>query len=210
MAQTPTNNIPNLEDLLTSTSDDKDRANVVEIYICPHIKKRVVAKQDDKHVGTIGTIGTIGTVSTVQSVAAVNVGWSVTDALTFLNKLNISSKVSFYDMFYQDLIYSYDMKTDGQKVVKRQTIADKLNGRYYILKVREDVLPAHRFPCTPVIQKEIVNRTIYRMNNRLSLTYETQDSSDTCVIYFTYNHSPNVDLRKIQYDLQKTLFTLLA
>lgn len=106
------------------------------------------------------------------------------------------------------MVYSYDLKTNGQRVIRRTLLDDRAIGRFYVANWREDVLPPHRFPCLPCSHKAKTSRITYRINNRLSLIHENQDAYAN-VLYFQYYHSPQVELDKMQFDLQKTIFKLL-
>ena len=115
------------------------------------------------------------------------------------------------------------MANDGQRVSKRTYIKDmatatQANPQMYVLGIKEDTLPSHRFPCTnEIAHKNTTKRVSYRINNRMFLcvdtehtehpenTHDTQDTEATSYMYIKYNHSPQVDLKKMQSDVERTI-----
>ena len=78
------------------------------------------------------------------------------------------------------------------------------NGDLYAVCLDEDVLPSHRFPCTQEIVKEgSVTRSSMRINNRMFLMHYIEDGHH--YVYVRYQHASNVDIKKMQEDLDKTL-----
>jgi hypothetical protein len=74
----------------------------------------------------------------------------------------------------------------------------------YCLSFVEEILPGHRFPSTDEISnKTTYIRTIYKINNRISIYYDKNENES--YIYIRYNHCDNVDLKKIQEDLDRTI-----
>lgn len=124
----------------------------------------------------------------------------------FLAKFPPGSHEQVEEFHYNDLTYTYDLVNDSQRVMRRTALTDSLDGRFYTIVYQEDTVPIHRFPCIKdmsIVKK--VNRVNYRINNRLCLVHDLTEGST----FFTYHHSPQVDLRKMQFDLQKMLFKVL-
>lgn len=128
--------------------------------------------------------------------------------------------------FYKDLCYSYDLANDAQRVIKRNVLQDINQGdnistrkntmACYVLCINEDTLPSHRFPCVrEVSHTNVVNRTSYRINNRMYVIHESECTEEdekekdkhyeNQLLYVRYNHAPQVDLKQMQNDLDKVL-----
>ena len=114
-----------------------------------------------------------------------------------------TSSQTVWEYHHNDLCYTYDLANDSQRVTRLVCQKEVLQGRFYILAFQEDTLPVHRFPCIDEIEKQKTSKTVYRINNRLTLIHESNG-----LIYFNYNHGFNVDVKKIQYDLQRTITNL--
>jgi len=123
---------------------------------------------------------------------------------------------------HRDMCYTYDMANDGQKVTRRILINDDITNTglhsLYTVCMKEETLPSHMFPCTnEVSHKNTTKRISYRINNRTFLCHDTvQDQQDQqekdkeyVYLYIRYNHSPQVDLDKIQYDIDNSIRSLL-
>jgi len=108
-------------------------------------------------------------------------------------------------MFHnRDMIYVYDMETDGQKVVRKKFITDKNINNLYIISYNKELLPTHLFPCTDeIIHFNERETTIYRINNRMFIYVEKED--DIQYIYIKYNHNNTIDLSKMQNDIIRTI-----
>jgi hypothetical protein len=121
---------------------------------------------------------------------------------------------------YKELLYSYDRSNDAQRTVFRQALVEQWGaaGRVYRLMLQEDILPSHRFPCSKDIQiNERLVRRSFKINNRLALVEEQVEidsemkknkekgGAGTFVYhyYLRYQHAPNVDLDKMQSDLNQ-------
>lgn len=125
---------------------------------------------------------------------------------------------------YKELLYSYDRSNDAQRTVFRQALEEcwGAGGKVYRLMLQEDILPSHRFPCSKDIQlNERLVRRSFKINNRLALIEEQvevdvetetgtkkgkgKDKEVTYVYhyYIRYQHAPNVDLDKMQSDLNQ-------
>lgn len=111
--------------------------------------------------------------------------------------------------YHRDMCYSYDLENDGQKVTRKLAKKDvRAAGGLYAIVFQEEMLPPHRFPATKdITYVEEVKHQSYRINNRMFLYHDEEDGEHT--YYIRYNHSDNVDLRKMQSDLDRALATLL-
>ena len=133
---------------------------------------------------------------------------------TYLSQIygegTITELIEYHAM---DLIYSYNIANDGQRVYRK--ILKKFSTKEGIYSYDDETLPAHRFPCTDdIIYKSKIKRISYRINNRIYIHYDQesiQDSTDDIIykyLYISYKHSDNVDLKKINTDINKAYRTL--
>ena len=118
----------------------------------------------------------------------------------------------FTNYFFKNMCYVYDMANDGQRVVKRSFVKDNIytysSFNLVALGIKEDTLLSHRFPCgNDIAHKNKITRTSYRINNRMFLCREKEDGSQNDYVYIRYNHSPQVDLKKMQADLERVIRT---
>lgn len=185
--------------------DGCQHVNCVEIYMCPNIPSNTSPNQNAIPV-KLDDLAT---------------------KIRLSRGLGAGTKTSFVNYQFRNMCYTYDRTSDAQKVTHRTCYKDYDNHiirkassvRLYAISVKEDTLPCHRFPCTrDIVHKSIVNRTSYRINNRLFLHHETVEDVDADVnhkkesymseyMYLRYNHAPQVDLVKIQQDIEHVLNT---
>lgn len=137
----------------------------------------------------------------------VDVGWK--SPPKFLSLFPVGLHQDTYECIYRDLSLTFDLANDAQRVTQRRLLTDAAMGRFFVANLHEDVLPVHRFPCIPPTHKRKTSKVTHRINNRLSLVHENQDAGAN-VVYFTYHHASNQDMKQMQMDLQKTIFKLLA
>lgn len=185
-----------IEPLLRSSSSDP--INCVEIYICPNLESDVVPSHDRIPV-RLGELA---------------------DKLRLSKGLGSGTKTTYVNYHYNNLCYTYDMTSDAQKVThltfykdsSMHIIRSTTSVRVYATCMKEDTLPSHRFPCTrEMTHKSTVHRTSYRVNNRLFLHHDRvvddDDNDPTEYMYLRYNHVPQVDLVKLQNDIDHVLNT---
>lgn len=99
-----------------------------------------------------------------------------------------------------DLVYSYDLSNDFQKVIRKIPLYEHISNRKYLVASDEETLPTHRFPCTnDTNNKEKFTRIYYKFNNRIFFIVE-KDEKDTYTLCLRYNHSYNVDIDKMTED----------
>ena len=130
-------------------------------------------------------------------------------SLPFYGKYN--TKIIEY--YYKDMIYTYDLSNDAQKVFRKTVLQDYTsprNNKMYCVSYNEETLPIHRFPSTnEIINKEEITRTTYRINNRIFVYHDKYESKNIEYIYIKYNHSENIDIKKMQEDIEKTIKIIL-
>jgi hypothetical protein len=105
---------------------------------------------------------------------------------------------------YKELLYVYDRSNDGQRTVFRQALQEDVSadGKIYRLVLQEDTLPSHRFPCSLEVHKnDSIVRRSFKINNRLHLL-EDCIHDDTYQYYLRFHYAPNVDMAKMQQDLE--------
>lgn len=143
----------------------------------------------------------------------VDVGWpsAPTAALARFFGNGLASRYAEYT--HRDVTYAYDLANDAQRAYQRATVQDHLLERAYLLALHEEPVPPHRFPPVKEIQGHSeIARTTYRINNRMHVVHDAvreglggapERRSD--YVYVRYHHAANVDLPRMQQDLQRTL-----
>lgn len=105
---------------------------------------------------------------------------------------------------HRGLVYQYDVATDSQKTIQRSWIHDKIIDKQYIVSLQEETLPVHRFPCTQEINdKTKFHRISYKWTNRIYLIVDMEE--DYYTVYIRYQHVDNIDLEKMNEDLNQLL-----
>lgn len=175
----------NLESLLGSDPS----INVVELYVLP--PTTTIADQ----ANAMFCIGWDGAES------------SILNAFSRFPKQVTESK----DYHYRDMVYSFDLASDQQRHVSWHLKNERLPERqsrvpFYATCYFEEVLPPHSFPCT-IESTEITHviKTAYKINNRMHLIHETNADGVSQNLYIRYQHSPNVDMTKMQTDLDRVI-----
>lgn len=157
-----------------------DDSNHIEVFFCPNTV-------DHKSSHSI-------TVARKQSCRIVGLG--------------NGSKQELKEYYHNDMTYVYDLSNDGQRVYRKLAQQEYSHKNVYAVSYIEEVIPTHRFPCTNEITHETsIHRTTYRINNRTFFIHDQE--GDLHYYYIRYQHSQNVDIRKMQADMDKT-FTILA
>jgi hypothetical protein len=114
------------------------------------------------------------------------------------------------DYHFEELKYTYDLENDGQRACQTTFLEECVMSPWYAVGLREETLPAHRFPCTKDIHaKTKIKRTIYTLSNRLYF-YVDEDMEDekNTMLYFRYQHASNVDIVKQSQDFQRAISSL--
>jgi hypothetical protein len=101
--------------------------------------------------------------------------------------------------------YLYDLTNDNQIVYSKIIENDRImNNKYLILAFNEIKLPTHLFACTNDIDYKYNNDLIeFKINNRITITIKNNDSC-----YITYKHNKDVDIDKIQENLNDIISKL--
>lgn len=119
--------------------------------------------------------------------------------------------VALEEYRYKELLYSYDRSNDGQRTIYREALSESVrqdaeSGVYRVV-FQEDSLPSHRFPCSgDMVKNDSYVRRSFKINNRLFLIEETmlEDTKTPMYQYYLrYNHAANVDIVKMQADLNQ-------
>lgn len=154
-----------------------ESTNYLEVYICPqHIR------HGDTHV--------------------VSVGWAATNNIG--RGLGNASVQTFKEYHNKDLTYTYDLSNDCQRVSRKLAQSEHSTNNVYAISFIEETLPSHRYPCTTDVMCDVkITRTVWRINNRMQFIHDMDDNKNN-YYYIRYYHSPNVDLRKMQQDFDKT------
>lgn len=155
-----------------------DKTNLVEIYL--------LSKKDNKSI-------------TIES--------------SLINKIKATFKKT---KEYSTVIYSrnnynylYDLTNDNQIVFSRIIENDKIinindNNKFYIIAFNEIKLPSHLFACTNDIDFKYTNHLIeFKINNRITIIIK---NNDCC--YITYKHNKDVDIDKIQDNINDIIIKL--
>ena len=182
------NNLINLESWVKP-----EGTNCIEIHLSKHIG---LDKDKDKNVIDITTDN---------------------ETKGLLVKFGNGSFSKFKNYYYKDYQYSYDLSNDAQRVTKRiHTYDSNPHARMYIVGYNENVLASHRFPTTAEISNtNIIERTSFRINNRLFIyndkVYDESIGDNPYeYIYARYNHSPQVDLKHMQTDIERIVRQLIT
>jgi hypothetical protein len=161
-------------------------ANLVDIYVLP---PGIKASADEN---------------------VVEVGWrrALSTAESAFGNSTVQNIKNYH---HRDMTYTYDLGNDGQRAVRklaqREMFAARARGTtpYYAIAFIEETVPPHRFPSTRDITfVEELKRSSYRVNNRLFFVHD-EDQEGYHYYYFRYQHSENVDFRKIQGDLDRSM-----
>ncbi len=123
-------------------------------------------------------------------------------------KYKISKTNKYISYYHNEYIYTYDLTDDNQFVVSKLHINQKLDDKYYLISYNDSKVANHIFPCTnniSHISEYIIND--YKITNRISLIIKEEDKNN--IIYLQYNHSPNVDILKIEQILNETIEYLI-
>ena len=117
----------------------------------------------------------------------------------------------YKDYYFGDMSYSYDLSNDGQRITSRKLVNDVTPApKLYVMCFKETTLPSHRFPCTRNLSHTSETlRTTYRINNRMFINHDRTDSEAKGYVYIRYNHSTQVDLAKMQNDLDRVINLLM-
>ena len=133
-----------------------------------------------------------------------------------LSKFGNGSFTKMKNYYHKDYVYTYDLSTDAQRIIKRTYVMDaNPHARIYVVSFNENVLASHRFPTTDEINNSnIIERTTYRINNRLFVyndkVYTNDLDSYDEYIYIHYNHSPQVDIKHMQLDIERVVRQLIT
>lgn len=154
------------------------RINLIELYICPE-----EVRADDHKIC---------------------VGRSTAVSLNMRSSIPYSvQNLKIYH--YRDLTYIYDLDNDGQRTIRKLAQKEDFTcGRnIYCVASIEEVIPTHRFPSTQdITHTEVIKRKSYRLNNRMYFIHD-EDDTGMHYYYFRYQHSDNVDIRKMQADFDR-------
>jgi len=142
--------------------------------------------------------------------------------------LGTGTQTKIESYWYRDMSYTYDTANDAQRVTKRSFYNDHIiqhqHGMHcmYVVVLNEDTLPSHMFPCVnEITNNNTTYRTSYRINNRMFLYHDVvgeyaTGSNEKKVIntseylYLRYKHSQQVDLIKIQADIDRVIRILCS
>lgn len=153
-----------------------DTTNVVEFYSCP----KYFGDTAEEHM--------------------IDMKWS--KPAEFFNLENPQEEVQYY---HRDMCYVFDVGNDAQRCFRRTLVKDTFYKNFYIVAVHEESVPSHRFPSTQDISATVkVTRYTQKINNRMTWIYEKGENGEWSS-YVRYHHAPNVEMTKMQGDLEKTL-----
>lgn len=136
---------------------------------------------------------------------------SITIESSLINKIKSTFKKT---KEYSTVIYSrnnynylYDLTNDNQIVYSRIIENDKIinsSNKFYVIAFNEIKLPTHLFPCTNDIDYKYTNNLIeFKINNRITIVIR---NNDCC--YITYKHNKDVDIDKIQDNINEIISKL--
>jgi hypothetical protein len=173
-----------------------DGVNCVEVYICtvPPPKKSESAKP-----------------VLAESLTTIDISWNPSFDLSKIlkNYMNFKNTTEVVEYYHRDLCYTYDRANDGQRVSRKKFKKDISNDFSYAVGYNEEILPSHLYPC--VDEKTYstrIQRNSYRVNNRMYIIHDVELTTKIESMYIRYNHSNQVDLKKIEIDFQRAYNTL--
>lgn len=147
----------------------------------------------------------------------VDVGWPTAPTAALARFFGNGATQRYAEYAHRDVAYVYDLANDAQRALRRATVHEHLMDRAYLLALHEEPVPPHRFPCLTEIQnKAETTRTTYRINNRMHVVHDAVAESAPGApdgaaptradyVYVRYQHAANVDVARMQQDLQRTL-----
>lgn len=160
-----------------------DDVNVIDIYICPRG-------------------------ATVDGDWANIIGWEKPAPTLPTFGTSKGTPQHFLEYHHRELCYVYDTANDGQRVLQKKVIASSSQRPFVAYAYQEDQLPPHKFPCvSEVTHKQEIERTTYRINNRLFFIVDVEKEGENTWTYYyvRYQHAPNVDTKKLEDDLRNVL-----
>lgn len=158
---------------------ENEHVNVIEIYCCPSYFKDV------------------------EKLYQIDLKWP--KPAEFFNVDNPQDEVQYY---HRDMCYIFDIKNDAQKAHRKILHQEMFYRNFYITAIQEENIPSHRFPSTQDISATVkIARCTQKINNRMYWIYE-KDETENWVTYLRYQHAPNVEMNKMQHDLEKTLMRM--
>lgn len=158
-----------------------DITNVVEFYSCP----RYFGDTSEEHI--------------------IDTRWP--KPAEFFSFESPQEEVQYY---HRDMCYVFDVANDAQRCIRRTLTRDAFYKNLYIVAMHEESVPSHRFPSTQDISATVkITRYTQKINNRMVWIYEkSEDEDGSWVSYVRYQHAPNVEMNKMQDDLEKTLIRM--
>lgn len=110
---------------------------------------------------------------------------------------------------FKELTYIYDRSNDSQRTLSRILHKECMTKpSIYVIVLQEETLPTHRFPCSDTIEENgSILRRSYKINNRIFFIEEEyeQNNKKYFSYYLRYQHATNVDIEKMQTDLNQFL-----
>lgn len=162
---------------LNDIVNENNGTNIVEIFLCPSYFK------------------------STENTYAIDVGWDKPQE--FFHLENPQEEIQYH---HRDMCYVFDTKNDAQKSFRRIVRNEMFYKNLYILALQEESVPSHCFPSTHDINA-VIKTTKYsqKINNRMHWIYEKDEKKNCWISYIRYQHAPNVEMTKMQLDLEKTL-----
>jgi len=122
------------------------------------------------------------------------------------------TKRDFAVYYKNDLFYIYDLSNDSQFTYKSKLLNHEIininNKLFSINSYKETKVSCYLFPSTNNISKK-TKYTLeeFRINNRLSFSIKTENEKK--IAFITYKHSSNVDIEKMNIDLNSFILNSL-
>ena len=120
------------------------------------------------------------------------------------DKYKVVKKTNYITYMKNKLSYTYDLTNDNQIVSSKFIRNHKLYDNIYCISYNYSKLPNYIFPCISNI--DMVNEytlTEYKITNRIAIIKKNDSHGE--YFYIEYIHSPNVDLDKINYNINNIL-----
>jgi len=138
----------------------------------------------------------------------INIGWD--KSINIPGNFISNELIEYYQ---KDLICIYDIKTDGQKIIKKEFKSDWFHPtkNIYVVSFNEQSLPSFAFSCadTNVISCNIIKKS-YKINNRIHIHHDFNKTLNIHTYYLKYVNSDNIDLVNMQNDLNNAMQRLMV
>jgi len=165
--------------IFNDKNDNIDNINLIEIYII---------NSKDEHEINVKTSDNIE---------------KLIDSVYKKNRIE-----NYKSYFYKERVYTYELTNDNQYVYTKIKKNIDIINNILVISSKQDKQPNYTFPCTNDIDN-ICEYTIkeYKISNRISIIMRYDNDIKT--FYIEYKHSQNVDIDKVNEQINRILAKIL-